>query len=364
MMSAIQVKHRLRNIQQKVFGVPVAVVGGYHGGNLGDMALGYSVATDLQDHHIKSGLQTIYNLSKWPKAKYAIIGGGAVGYSESLLKVADRYMGNFDHVSLLGVDFNEKEYSEECLDLIRGAAYVSGRSQSQAERLIAISGRKDIHFHPDIAFSLYRDFCEQQRKTVAANRPKKMMLNLIPLYGKIKNGEVVPVEEYRSERPELYDSFARMLQTYADMTRAIVTKALADGYEVETIPFTPEDGEYGEIILKGLNVKHGEYHCDPLKMIKHMASAGIILATRYHTTIFALKLGIPLIPIAYAVKNEMLLHELGVDRSHYLSTDDLAKGTTVIPEPITVDAALITTYENRSRAAIDASIDALKIAAK
>jgi hypothetical protein len=360
-MSYIQVKHRLRNIKQKITGVPVGVIGGYHGGNLGDMALGASVANALGDKGIKSGLQTIYNLSKWPAAEFAIVGGGAVGYADSLQKVAERYKGHYDKVALLGVDFNEKTYTGDALELIKNAAFVSGRSESQAEKMIKISGRKDIIFHPDIAFSLYREFCEKEREKVDEQRPKKLLLNLIPLYGRITDGKVVPVEEYRAERQDLYQSFDQMQRTYESLIRTIVIKALADGYEVETIPFTPEDGEYGELILSDLNVKHVKYHADPYTMMKHMAGASQIFATRYHTTIFAIKLGIPIIPIAYAVKNEMLLHELGVSRDTYLSTGDLANGVNTIPSPVKVSSSVLNEFELRSRAAIDASIAALKI---
>lgn len=362
MLSLIQIKHIARNVKQKLSGIPVGVIGGYHGGNLGDMALGASVITALEQRGTKTGLQTIYNLEKWPHAPYAIVGGGAVGYADSLIRVAQRYKGNFNHVALLGVDFNEKDYVGECLELIKGAAYVSGRSEAQALKMEKISGRKDINFHPDIAFSLYRDFCEKQRLSTSYKDSKKLLVNVIPLYGKLENGRMIPSTQYESERPELYKSFEQMHTSYRNYVRGIVQKAIADGYEIETIPFTPQDATYGEFILEGLPVKHSFYHSDPLKMIKHMASAGKVLATRYHTTIFALKLGIPIFPIAYAVKNELLLQELGVDRAGFLSTVDLANGRDDLFDAISVNPDLIKDYEKASMSAVQGSIDALNIA--
>ncbi|TDQ09983.1 polysaccharide pyruvyl transferase family protein [Pedobacter metabolipauper] len=362
LISKTQVKHRLRNIQQRILPVTVGVIGGYHGGNLGDMALGASVIYALQEKKISSGLQTIYNISKWPQSKFAIVGGGAVGYIDSLTKVAHRYKGNFEKVALLGVDFNEKNYSDECIDLIRNAAYVSGRSQEQAERLTLISGRTDIKYHPDIAFSLYRDFCLKNREKRTQKTGKKLMVNVVPLYGKMENGNIVPSEQYRSERPELYASFEKMHASYKKLVRDIVIKAASEGFEVETISFTPQDGEYARLILEGLaEVRHLDYQSDPYKMIKHMSGASMVLATRYHATIFALKLGIPLFPVAYAVKNELLLQELGVNRAAFLSTGDLANGLDLMTEPVTVDPEKIGNYEMTSQAAINESIAALKV---
>lgn len=360
-ITTLQIKHITRNVQQKITGVAVGVIGGYHGGNLGDMALGESVTTVLGESNIKTGLQTIYNLAKWPKAPYAVVGGGAVGYAGSLLKVAQRYKGSYEKVALLGVDYNEKTYTGEGLDLIKGAAYLSCRSKAQAERLMALSGRTDISHHPDIAFSLHRDYCAKQRASGQYRNHKKLLVNVIPLYGKLEDGIMVPSVQYESERPELYKAFGQMQTSYRNYVRAVVSKAITDGFEVETIPFTPQDGTFAMHLLEGLPVKHIAYHADPLRMIRYMATAGVVLATRYHTTIFALKLGIPIYPVAYAVKNELLLQDLGINRDQFLSTADLANGREDLLPPVTVDAALITNFEMKSRAAVDASIDALKI---
>ena len=213
-ISSLQFKHIARNVKQKLTGISVAVIGGYHGGNLGDMALGESVTTLLKEQSIKTGLQTIYNLGKWPTAPYAIVGGGAVGYAGSLLKVAQRYKGHFNKVSLLGVDYNEKTYEGEGLELIKGAAYLSCRSKEQADKLTQISGRTDITFHPDIAFSLHRDFCVKHRLNGSHKNYKKLLVNILPIYGKLVDGVMIPSEQYASERPELYTAFDQMQISY------------------------------------------------------------------------------------------------------------------------------------------------------
>jgi hypothetical protein len=172
--SITQIQHLQRFASQHLRKPNVGIIGGYHGGNLGDIALGESVRQLLLKKNVHSGLQTIYNLEKWPKTEFAIIGGGAVGYVDSLRRVALRYKGQFSKVALLGVDFNEKNYPQDCVELIKGAAYVSCRSEQQAIILKKITGREDISYHPDIAFSLYPEFCLKQRSS-SANRKKVLI---------------------------------------------------------------------------------------------------------------------------------------------------------------------------------------------
>jgi hypothetical protein len=359
-LSYTQIKHITRNIKQRLSKVPVGVIGGYHGGNLGDMALGMSVTEGLDALKIRSGLQTIYNLEKWPATPYAIVGGGAVGYSDSLIRVAQRYSGHFDKVALLGVDFNDEVYPKECIDLMTQAAYVSGRSKTQADRIKDLTGRTEVHNHPDIAFSLLNDFCEK-RRIQETTSSKKLLINVVPLYGQLVGNSISPVERYRVERPELYKNFEQMHASYKRFIRTQVDKALQDGYIVESIPFTPLDKEFAEFLLQGLPVKHLPYHPDPTRMIKYMSTADRIIATRFHTTIFALKLGIPLTPIAYAKKNELMLEELGVDRSSYYSTEDLALGKDSDLPPIEVSYDKISEWESISAASIKTCIHSLNI---
>jgi len=361
LITSLQFKHITRNVKQKLTGISVGVIGGYHGGNLGDMALGESVITLLKEKNIKTGLQTIYNLAKWPTAPYAIVGGGAVGYAGSLLKVAERYKGNFDKVSLLGVDYNEKTYEGLGLELIKGAAYLSCRSKEQADKLMQISGRNDVTFHPDIAFSLHRDFCMKNRLNGDSKNSKKLLVNILPLYGKLVDGKMVPSEQYAEERPELYKAFGQMQHSYKEYVRGIVSSAISEGFEVETIPFTPQDAVFGAFLLQDLPVKHNAYESDPFSMIKLMSTAGRVLSTRYHTTIFALKLGIPIYPVAYALKNELLLQDLGIKRDLFHSTVDFSNGKEELLPPVTVNSNLVTEFEEKSKAAIEASIAALKI---
>ena len=138
----------------------VDVIGGYHGVNLGDMILGYSVLDILKERGIKGSLQTIYSLDKypWPKFQYAIIGGGAIGYNDSIIKVLNRYQENLHKVALLAVDFNEQNYGESIISLMQNCAWISCRNKNQANSIETFLRDKNIVNHPDLAFSYRNEF--------------------------------------------------------------------------------------------------------------------------------------------------------------------------------------------------------------
>jgi len=336
----------------------VAIIGGYHGVNLGDMALGYSVLELLKIRGIKACLQTIYTLDKypWPLTKYAIVGGGAVGYNSSLVKVVNRYKGNYNKVSMLGVDYNEPSYDEDIKTLIKNASWLSCRNENQALFLESLINSKNVLYHPDLAFSYKRKFCEARR---ASEKKRVLLINVVPLYGDIFEGELRPSDNYKNERPELFNNYKEMINNYYNGVREIAKKAIDDGYVVESIPFTPGDEAMGKIILKGLKVTHNKYSDSPEKMLTKMGNAEKVFATRYHATIFAFKVGANVIPMAYAKKNEYLLNELGFNRDQYISSTDLANGKKLINTPVKVDEQIISKWELNCYNVINNSIDSL-----
>lgn len=356
----VQFKQMYRLASQLLVRNKVAVIGGYHGVNLGDMALGYSVLEVLKSKGIKGSLQTIYTLDKypWPLTKYAIVGGGAIGYKDSLIKVVNRYKGNFDKVALLGVDYNESNYEGNFRSLMQESAWISCRNKNQASFIENLIDRKDILSHPDLAFSYRKEFCKLQRNI---KKKKILLVNVVPLYGNIVNGKLVPAENYKEERPELYENYCSMVDNYISGVREIVSGAIKEGYQVESIPFTPGDESMAKLVMKDLKVTHNKYSDDPKEMLSKMGSAEKILATRYHATIFAFKLGAKVIPMAYAKKNEFLLTELGFKRENFISSSDLANGKKFVNQYIKVEERIISDWETNCHSVLNDCIDRLLV---
>ena len=338
----------------------VAVIGGYHGVNLGDMILGYSVLDILKERGIKGSLQTIYTLDKypWPKFQYAIIGGGAIGYKESIIKVVNRYQGNFDKVALLGVDFNEQIYGEPFISLMQNCAWISCRNKNQATSIETLLRDKNILNHPDLAFSYRNEFCQLQRKN---NKEKILLVNIIPLYGMFINQKFVPDKSFIRERPELYSNFNFMIINYINSIRQIINNAISEGYNVETIPFTPGDESMAKYYLKDLNIIHNRYSDNPYTMLNKIAAAEKVYATRYHATIFAFKSGAIVIPMAYAKKNEFLLTELGFNIDEFNTSADFANGKMINCNFLKIKNEIIYEWEVDAHKYINKCIESLII---
>lgn len=300
----------------------VAITGGYHYGNLGDIALGNSIKEILNEQNIPSELQTIYNLKYWLEREYVIVGGGAIGYENSLLEIVKRYSNNYKKIAFLGVDFNSSLYSDDSIELINKAAFVSTRSKSQAERLKEITGRKNIYTQPDLAFSFQRNQFEKVRQ-ITIHQPKKLFVNVLPLYALFNNGIVSPLNVYKTERPEIFENFFAIHQNYKTLVLNAVNKAIQDGVQVFSWSFTPMDEAYARFLFNGIDVNHLKYKPNPYNLAGMITPVDEVISTRLHATIFALRSGATINPIAYARKNEELLNEMGFSKNDYLSSDDL-----------------------------------------
>jgi len=312
-----------RRFRQQLSIPDVAVIGGYHGVNLGDMALGAAVSRQLQNRNISSGLQTIYNLErwKWPLTNFAILGGGACGYNSALEPLYNRYKSKLDRVALLGVDFNENHFSSKSLALLSECKWISCRSIEQAQSLRSITQRADIQVHPDLAFSL--SFDDMRPLDHCKIGKPVFLMNVVPLYGKIVDNQIIRNQQYQKERTSLYESWHVLYDNYRTYVRKLAEIAIDQGYRVETISFSPLDELAAKIILDQLPVSHHAYSDDLTLMVKKMSLADLVFATRYHATIFALKLGLYLIPFAYAKKNEHLFNLLNIPENQYFTPEDL-----------------------------------------
>jgi polysaccharide pyruvyl transferase WcaK-like protein len=362
MNSLVRLKQMYRLACQLITKNKVAIIGGYHGVNLGDMALGLSVKEILNSRGIKSGLQTIYTLDKypWPKTEYAIIGGGAIGYKDSLIRVANRFETSLNKLALLGVDYNDSNYeqSNEIMNLLQNSVWLSCRNENQASTMRDLTHRQDIVYHPDLVFSYKKEYCKQQR-AIKQNKKKILLINVVPLYGDFKDNLLRPNPQYKTERPELYSNYEAMVKNYVEGVRGLIQDALSNGYEVESIPFTPGDATMAKFIAKGLDIKHNNYSDDPFKVLKKMSLAEKVFATRYHATIFGIKLGAQVMPMAYAKKNEILFKEFGFSREKFISASDLANGGTLSRDYLNFEDDIVVKWENSCNDLIHNCIDDL-----
>ncbi len=304
----LEILHRLRWLKQMIYASEISVAGGYHLGNAGDILMGKSVQQLLKKFNKLGSLQTLYNLSKWPKAKMVILGGGAIGYSKPLEELIKTYP-DPSKVLVLGVDFNESSYSTELISYLKAIPVLVTRSEANGKYLNLLLGRNDILSLPDLGFIW-------QNENFLANRTnpkdKKLVVNLMPIYvEKFQNG-YRPIEQYRNERPEVYSNIEEIFANYLNWAEGIISKYRADGFSITAIPFTPADEE----LMLGLSfLKKSEvlpYDSNILNSLEIMINASTILCTRFHATLIGIRSFSEIIPFAYAHKNEELLHSIGI----------------------------------------------------
>ncbi|MFZ4796143.1 MAG: polysaccharide pyruvyl transferase family protein [Bacteroidia bacterium] len=314
--------HKKKWLAHFFYKAEIAIAGGYHYGNLGDIALGNSIKEILDTKNISSELQTIYNLKYWLERNYVIVGGGAIGYENSLFEIINKYHHNYQKIAFMGVDFNSKSYSDESIELINKAAFISTRSVAQAEKLKELTGRKNIYNQPDLAFSFQRKLFEKTRIQSLA-KPKKLFVNVLPLYAMFNNGKLTPLNQYKEERPEIFENFSSIQMNYKNLVLNYVTNAIQNGIPVFSWSFTPMDESFAKYLFGNLNVTHLPYNPNPLNISNIVEPTDEVISTRLHATIFALRSGANVFPIAYAHKNEELLKEMGWNKNEFLSVNDL-----------------------------------------
>ena len=145
----------------------------------------------------------------------------------------------------------------------------------------------------------------------------------MPLYALFNNGIVSPLNVYKTERPEIFENFSAIHLNYKTLVINAINTAIQNGVQVFSWSFTPMDEAYAKFLFNGINVNHLKYNPNPYNLVGIIKPDDEVITTRLHATIFALRSGATINPIAYARKNEELLNEMGFSKNDYLSSDDL-----------------------------------------
>jgi hypothetical protein len=311
----LEILHRLRWLKQMIYTSEISVAGGYHLGNAGDILMGKSVQQLLKKFNKLGSLQTLYNLSKWPKGKKVILGGGAIGYSNPLKELISTYP-DPSKVLVLGVDFNESSYSSDLMSYLKAIPVLVTRSEANGKNLNLLLGRNDVLSLPDLGFIW-------QNENFLANRTnpkeKKLVVNLMPIYMEKFQNSYRPIEQYRNERPEVYSNIEGIFANYLNWAEGIISKYRENGFSIIAIPFTPADEELmlGLSFLKKSEVLN--YDSNIFNSLEIIINASTILCTRFHATLIGIRSFSEIIPFAYARKNEELLQSVGISSDQIIT---------------------------------------------
>lgn len=289
-LRASQAKHRLRWAKQLTARPKIAVVGGYHYGNLGDMILGNTTRSLLLDSHSlqneQIALQTIYNINKWPRSHLIVVGGGAVLTNENISKLRERVDDDPKRIAIAGVDILRFNFSASNLDFLSQVCYFSVRSTKEAEKLRS-AGVLNVRTMPDIAFAFRSD------APLAARTGRSVGINVVP----------------RLMGDDTVNSTQKMCVSYRNFLRFAAEHCASNDVEVFHIPFTPADDHAARAILRGKNVIFRRYTSNPRRITERMRACTAFIPSRFHSLVVSIILEIPIVPFLYSEKSQRLLED-------------------------------------------------------
>ena len=139
----------------------VLIVGCYDTSNVGDLAMGMTLARVGRKRRVRCG---VCGVSRLPpvvlrRVKVVIVGGGGVlttHPSSPFPLLVDLLRRVKAQVLLVGVDGLIEAGDLDCrtLDFLRQVRYISARSVTFASALSRVTGRRDIRHLPDLAFAM------------------------------------------------------------------------------------------------------------------------------------------------------------------------------------------------------------------
>ncbi len=306
----------------------VSILGAYHGENVGDLALGNAVCELVNQAGGTGSLQDLYRVERQCIGDTIILGGGATGVENNILRLAEGYSDRASRTAMVGMDFSGDfaDYSDEALSYLRDVRYISCRSKEQTEMVGGGLQREDIQFHYDNAFAL------KGTGNPSIVRGDRVLgynaLNLFMMWTGERFEPGTPLEEwYRKVDSPILPYVERIGPAYVRVLSEALSAYQGMGYRVVHIPFTPEDSLFAKTHLRPQTDAFLPYSSNVNDIIGHVANCDRLLSTRYHSLIFGIKCQIPTIPILYAVKCADLLKDLGVKKKLGVERTDLVDET-------------------------------------
>lgn len=186
----------------------------------------------------------------------------------------------------------------------RMARYRSYRDRYSKDFMtsIDIDTRDDPQF-PDLAFAL--PIPEETARKKARERPFTVGVGIMSYYG--WRGDV--------------STGAKVHEKYMAEISRFVRWLLDSGYHVRLLMGASDDKPAVEEVLKLATADCPKLFCDRViaedarslsDVMRQIAETDIVISSRFHNLVCALKLGLPTISISYAKKNDELLREVGL----------------------------------------------------
>lgn len=273
----------------------VGVQGSYETGNIGDRALGEQFKSQFQQEGYQTSLFGKQTTSS--NAPTRILGGGGVlhdWYGTKHLENRLNYVSSGEKKMILGVG---------------APGFQSKKAQSLASKVL-----------PKMDAITVRD--EWSKSNIEAVCDVEPTVTACPVFlykdPKVKTTERTGVNfrPYFDEKDDISNSVLKDYFGYDDIegaTKAYINNARLICQRVENpvfIPFTPRDEEFAREFL---DIPVHSYEFSVQQTLKRVSEVERMVATRYHSLIFAAICGKPVLPIAYEPKVEEVAERLDID---------------------------------------------------
>lgn len=295
----IRWKERAKTVR-RLYGGEVAIQGAYGGSNIGDLILGNVIKSRIEKEGYRAKLfgHPHTNFSRWD---YLVIGGGGILYQdeENNLEYRMRAAESANSFSVHGVGapiLTEK--SKENLQVLEKADKISVRDEFSKQKLQQFI-ETEIDVTVDPIFVLVNEFrSEEDLGTVGVNlRP-------------IAPGCIDSFEGYRAVE-EHQSSFKKIQGQYEEYCGILWEELLEEYEDVVFLAFSPKDADFAEDL--GIEKSRIKAPMKPRRELEYIhANIDKMVATRYHSLIFALITGKETKILSYAPKVSALAERLNL----------------------------------------------------
>jgi len=292
------------------------LLGGFHAQNLGDLALGKAVSSFLSKPF---NAEVLNARIKYSGQRNIILGGGSVITERNVELLRTRGF-PAQKVVAVGVDLWPfvKTWKPDNLSYLRDFRLVSVRSHRNFELAIneKVIDKDKLRWSFDNAFSLLEDFQLEQRDA------QTIGINVLP-HLHILDRREFQIGGSFADKIKARSSAGKIFEGYVHLIRDIANKALDEGKLVQHLPFSPEDCVFARKVLSGLSVEFLPFTTSVQTQLARISALKALIATRYHSMVFGLGLGVPTFSIAYSGKCENLVYDLGVPNTGWMGNCEL-----------------------------------------
>ncbi|MER8842441.1 polysaccharide pyruvyl transferase family protein [Mesorhizobium sp. M0913] len=256
-----------------------------------------------------------------------IVGGGAVVTRGTMEILAAHWKRHRFPVAFVGVEFSSdfESYGSEVMEMFNCAKSIGLRDGRQAEGIGRWASTDAVFVHADLAFALDRPVPPPARGITAA-------INLMPFFQILRAHKFEPGHGlsvwYSKHAIKVFENIEKLAAAYVAYHRQIALRYQEMGFRLVHVPFTPEDDLFAKMALRGIRgIEFFRYDRSIANCEAQIAASAVLVGSRFHANVAALRCQTPLRPFCYAQKVYDLLLEAGCERKYLQGRNEIIEGT-------------------------------------